>query len=195
MNWAMNTATGIADSVMLNALKNKDVARTAYKSLLVMLPLQSRSIQVVCIFYNSLLTQESKTQIEEFIKTDEILKQYYVKYQMFLLLCKQETADPVALFRDYKDIVGMLLAGSVHIDLSTVDVDNLKMEINTHIGNVINMIKKYKPEIESILEKVKTLIPHGGTRKNKRCKYGRNKCRNRNSKRRPRSIKSRFNTL
>jgi hypothetical protein len=192
MNWAMNTATGIADSAMLYALKNKDVARTAYKSLLVMLPIQSRAIQVVCIFYNSLLTPESKTQIEEFIQTDEILKQYYVKYQMFLLLCKQETADPVALFRDYKDVVGMLLAGvGVRIDLSTVDVDKLKMEINTHIGNVINMIKKYKPEIESILEKVKTLIPHGGTRKNKRCKYG----RNRHSKRRPRSIKSRFNTV
>jgi len=194
MNWAMNKATGIADSAVLYALKNKNVAHAAYKSLLVMLPLQSRMIQVVCIFYNSLLSPESKTQLEEFIQTDEILKQYYVKYQMFLVLCKQETADPVALFREYKDVVGMLLAGmDVHVDLSTVDVDKLKMEINTHIGNVINMIKKYKHEIESILEKVKTLIPHGGTRKNKRCKYGRN--RKRTSKRRPRNIKSRFNTV
>jgi hypothetical protein len=193
MNWAINKATGIADSAVLYALKNKDIARTAYKSLLVMLPIQAPLIQVICIFYNSILSPESKAQIEEFIQTDEILKQFYLKYQIFLVLCKQETADPVAFFRDHKDTLGMILTGmGVRIDLTTIDMDKLKVEINTHIKDAIDMIQKYKSEIESILERVKTLIPHGGTRKNKRCRYGRNGT---SRKRRSKRVKSRFNAL
>jgi hypothetical protein len=199
MEWAINTANSIADGAVLTLLKTPGVATTMYKSLFYMLPpVQSSLIKVICIFYNSILYPDSKTQIEQFIQKDTHLKQFYAKYQMFLILCNQETSDPVALFQTHKDTLNMLLPlMGIHMDLNTIDIEKLKLEINTHIGNVISLIQNYKPQIEATLNQIKGLMVSkmkGGTKHNKRSKYGR-KSRTRIKRTRTRIRRSRFNTL
>jgi hypothetical protein len=163
----MNWVTGMADKAILGSLKNSEFTRrTAYNALL-RLP-QSSSIRVVCIFFNSILSNESKDKIDEFIKNDVLLKQFHTKYQMFLVLCQQEHTDPELLLRDYKDVVGTLLSrAGIDIDLNTVDIKNFKVGINAHIENVIKLITDAKSEIEPILTKLQS-IPHGGTKRKRR---------------------------
>lgn len=198
MDWAINAANSIADGAVLTLLKTPGVANAMYNSLFILLPpVQSSLIKVICIFYNSILYPDSKTQIEQFIQNDTHLKQFYAKYQMFLILCNQETSDPVALFQTHKNTLNMLLPlMGIQMDLNIIDIEKLKLEINTHIGNVISLIQNYKPQIEATLNQIKGLMVStkmkGGTKHNKGSKYGIRKTRH---TRRHRIRRTRFNTL
>lgn len=163
MNWM--------DDAALLALKSDTVSKLAYNTALAESTVMAPGLlQFFCVCYNKILNDHSKQELDNFFSNDSFLKQYYKKYKMVTILCKQEPLDPMVFINNHKTIVDKLFT-SLDIPLNTTsNINDLSISLNDNIVKLIDLIKNKKEQIATMLVSFKM---KGG--KTKRRKFSRRK--------------------
>ena len=171
------------DSAALYTLKNsKSLSNIAYKTATVSTTLIAPGVlQLFCIVYNKILNDTSKESINTLFKEDVMLRQFYSKYEMITVICKEETTDPMVFINQHKQMVDPVLQ-QLGIDPQTTQTEDLfKEAINNNIQSVLNYIKSKKEEISNIFNTLK--IKGGQKHKQKRRQTKRKKTLGKKTKR------------
>jgi len=142
--------------------------------------------KAVCVAYNGLLTEESKSKINKAL--EENLKQdLYSKYQLLTSLCKHEKTSPKEFIQENKTLLEPLLeVFQGKIDF-TQSEEEIKLEVNKP-ENIDAIVGKIQTDSGEINEKFDNLTKQlsgtrGGTRRKKSRKSMRRKSRRRKSRR------------
>ena len=165
MNWM--------DDAVLLTLKSDSVAKVAYNAAL----LQSNSVapgvlKFFCICYNKILNDDSKNKLDAFFKEDDFLKEYYKKYKIVTIICKQEPLDPMNFISENKIIVDKLFQS---LNMNTPNtIEELTRLLNQHIVQLIELIQQHKNKISTLMSTFKI----GGKTKRKKRKKSKHKSRN-----------------
>ena len=135
--------------------------------------------KAVCVAYNSLLTEESKTKINKALEQN--LKQdLYSKYQLLTSLCKDEKTSPKEFIQENETLLTPVLEvfnGKVDF---TKSEEEIKVQVNKpeNIDALVVKIQTNSGEINDKFDKLmKQITAKGGTRKKKRRKSKRRKSR------------------
>ena len=194
MNYLSNAAESVADNAVLLVIKNsKNGSIIAYNSIS-NLPPYGKFIQLFCITYNSILSPENKTLLDQFINNNFL--KYYTKYQILTTLCLNETngekiLDLIKAQLENEPIKSLLPAIGLSVDtINKATIETLKQTINDNFSNVLTYITIKKPELENAfttidINKIKELAtsssttskPVGG--KSRKCKKRSNKTKKR----------------
>jgi hypothetical protein len=158
--------SSFGDNILKLAVSVPGVSKAAYNALLVASNSYAPGmLKLASICYNSLLNEQSKNMIADFIKSDPDLGKYYTKYVLLTGLMKNEGTDPIVFLKANEAFVTPILA-SLRINTGNMNVDSLIVQINSHVPEIISKMKENKALITQILGAVKT----GGkrTRKSRR---------------------------
>ena len=136
--------------------------------------------KAVCVAYNSLLTEESKTKINKALEQN--LKQdLYSKYQLLTSLCKDEKTSPKEFIQENETLLTPVLEvfnGKVDF---TKSEEEIKVQVNKpeNIDALVVKIQTNSSEINDKFDKLTKQLSgaKGGTRKKKRRKSKRRKSR------------------
>ena len=175
----MNLMSSFGDRAVKFAMGNPTVSMLTYESLVKLTSVDAPGVlKMVSICYNSLLNDASKQKLADFVRTDPYLSTYDDKYIILTGLMKNESTDPILFLKENEALVTPFLT-MLHVDTSNLSIESLKLQLNAHIDDIINLIKVHENTVSNILGKVGT---HGGKRKKSRSKRRSRKSRQRSMK-------------
>ena len=179
--------SSFGDYAINAALKVPGVSAAAYKALLIATQSYAPGmLQISSICYNSLLNDESKNKIAEFIQNDPDLSQYYNKYIILTGLMKNELTDPILFLKANVALMTPLLT-SLQINTGNISVDSLKLQLNNHIQDIINKIKENKALVRDVLVRANDVLD-----KFSKFRTGGNRTKFKNGKRKSRKRRCTF---
>jgi len=194
-------ADQVSDNIALSVIKNsKTGSNIAYNSV-TKIPTYGQFIQLFCITYNSILSPENKTLLDNFINNN--FSTYKIKYKILTTLCMNETNGEKILKLikaqlDNENIKSFLTAIGLSVEtIKTSTIDSLRREINVRFPKVLDYINNKKSDLTTAfisidINKIKELAtssstpskPVGG--KSRKCKKRSNKTKKRKTKSRHR---------
>jgi hypothetical protein len=160
-----------AEQAALFAVKTETGALAIYKAIQTATVEFPGLLQFASICYNSILNDESKKRLDEFIKNDDLLGKYHTKYTILTLAMKSEKMDPLVFINQYEAISKQFLS-MVGVNTDNISVDSLKTQLNGHVQDIIEIIKSRKADLSKLLGQIKT---GGKTKRKKRKKTKRKK--------------------
>jgi len=183
----MNFISGVQDTALSMALNTvPGLSKVTYVALTTAVP----TVKPIGFIIDKLLDDTSKKKIvDEIIMKNSALSALSSKYDLFLLLCKNDNFDITKEVEPYKSTIQPIFdMAEVKVDLSKPlqpnDIELIKKQLNEGFGKVIEHMKTMDVNtlIEPIVNTMKNFnvddlkkMIKGGTRRRHRRSFRRNK--------------------
>ena len=134
----------ITDNLALTALGSNTVSLSAYTTLST-IPEYGKMLTAFCVFYHSLLTNENRQLLDDYIARE--LDLLNLKYKMLLLICKHAPTE--GHFEQYLDPLEPMLS---ELKLSKTDgIDRIKLVLNQNFGTVLALLQNQRASLENMV--------------------------------------------
>jgi hypothetical protein len=155
------------DNLALTALGSTTISSSAYTTLS-NIPEYGKMLTAFCVFYHSLLTNENRQLLDDYIARE--LDLFNLKYKMLLLICKHAPTE--GHFEQYLDPLEPMLT---MLKLSKTDgIDRIKLVLNGNFDTVLALLQNQRASLENIMNngfntiRGRLGIKGGKSKKNKR---------------------------